>query len=192
MRLESTKQALEEAVILPVKFPQFFTGGLVNNYNMVSFIPLDLRKEHLIVGIAKRGRCLMSSSFRYLSRTRECSDPSGDVQVLVTTLLGRCPHRVGPMISLFRDLSRTRVCSDSSGDVQILVTTLLGRCRYRAGPKSSFFRDLSRTHRCQKPLLKVITGISSPKVWTKHEFPLTEDSEKLDPYNGGTLGALDR
>ncbi|KAL2328137.1 hypothetical protein Fmac_021564 [Flemingia macrophylla] len=28
MRLESTKQALQEAVILPVKFPQFFTGGL--------------------------------------------------------------------------------------------------------------------------------------------------------------------
>ncbi|KAL2347344.1 hypothetical protein Fmac_001344 [Flemingia macrophylla] len=29
MRLEGTKQALQEAVILPVKFPQFFTGGLV-------------------------------------------------------------------------------------------------------------------------------------------------------------------
>ncbi|KAL2334006.1 hypothetical protein Fmac_015219 [Flemingia macrophylla] len=29
MRLESTKQALQEAVILPLKFPQFFTGGLV-------------------------------------------------------------------------------------------------------------------------------------------------------------------
>ncbi|KAL2340571.1 hypothetical protein Fmac_008511 [Flemingia macrophylla] len=29
MRLESTKQALQKAMILPVKFPQFFTGGLV-------------------------------------------------------------------------------------------------------------------------------------------------------------------
>ncbi|KAL2322221.1 LOW QUALITY PROTEIN: hypothetical protein Fmac_026600 [Flemingia macrophylla] len=29
MRLESTKQALQEAVTLPVKFPQFFADGLV-------------------------------------------------------------------------------------------------------------------------------------------------------------------
>ncbi|KAL2318741.1 hypothetical protein Fmac_032617 [Flemingia macrophylla] len=29
MRLKSTKQALQEAMILPVKFPQFFTSGLV-------------------------------------------------------------------------------------------------------------------------------------------------------------------
>ena len=30
--LESTKQALQEAVIQPVKFPQFFTGHFLNHY----------------------------------------------------------------------------------------------------------------------------------------------------------------
>ncbi|KAK7820434.1 protein suppressor of k(+) transport growth defect 1 [Quercus suber] len=30
--LESAKQALQEAVILPVKFPQFFTGQFLNHY----------------------------------------------------------------------------------------------------------------------------------------------------------------
>ena len=30
--LESTKQALQETVIQPVKFPQFFTGHFLNHY----------------------------------------------------------------------------------------------------------------------------------------------------------------
>ncbi|KAL2322292.1 hypothetical protein Fmac_026671 [Flemingia macrophylla] len=48
------------------------------------------------------------------------------------------------------------------------------------------------TNRCRKPLLKVITGISSLKVRIGHRCLLTDNNEKLGPYNGGTLGAFDR
>ncbi|KAL2318763.1 hypothetical protein Fmac_032639 [Flemingia macrophylla] len=45
---------------------------------------------------------------------------------------------------------------------------------------------------CRKPPLKVITKILSLKVQTEHEFSLTDDRDRLGPYNGGTLGAFDQ
>ncbi|KAL2344550.1 hypothetical protein Fmac_005835 [Flemingia macrophylla] len=48
------------------------------------------------------------------------------------------------------------------------------------------------TDRCRKPPLKVITGISSLKVRTDLWYLLTDNSEKLGSYNGGTLGAFNR
>ncbi|KAL2340416.1 hypothetical protein Fmac_008356 [Flemingia macrophylla] len=48
------------------------------------------------LSICRRLSRLMSSFLRDLSRTRECSDPSSDVQAWVTTLLERSCCRAGP------------------------------------------------------------------------------------------------